>query len=275
MRMVTLFLRHVAAVVPDLAAPRKLFETLGFQAPLPELNEPVGALELDVACGPVPLKIFKPTVPEGPHGRWLARNGPGLQHVLLDVSDLPGTLRRLAEQGVRLGEMEEEAEGRFAWVHPEQTFGALIRLAEVWGRTGPCRSRPGSPVLGHIGWALPDLKEAKAFLKKLGLKIGRTEPDTPVFAAEQAVIDLDPAELSLKAPAGPGPFERFLAKHGPGLHHLMFEVADLSETAERVRAAGFRLLPDAPIEERHQWTWFVHPRDAQGILVELGQPLRR
>jgi methylmalonyl-CoA/ethylmalonyl-CoA epimerase len=65
-----------------------------------------------------------------------------------------------------------------------------------------------------------------------------------------------------------------LAKRGPGIHHLMFSVADVRAVAKDLKMAGFRMTPDGPIDEGHHLTWFVHPRDAEGILVELGQPLR-
>lgn len=56
---------------------------------------------------------------------------------------------------------------------------------------------------------------------------------------------------------------------------MMFEVEDLRLVGDSIRKAGFRLTPAEPIPEPHQTTWFIHPRDAQGMLIELGQPVRK
>ena len=205
--------------------------------------------------------------------RWLKKRGPGLHHVMFDVDGLPSALQALKERGIGfLGGMEERPHQLQAFIDPEQSHGGLIELGESRGRSGPVRARPGRPTFDHMGWAVTDMEGARSFFRLLDFEVGSTGPDTAVFACDHASIKSSPCGISLKAPSGEGPFSRYVAKHGPGIHHIMFAVCDLAKTAQALRKAGFRLTPEEPIPESHQQTWFVHPKDLQGILVELGQP---
>ncbi len=195
---------------------------------------------------------------------------------MLDVEGLPGVVGWLKGRGIRLlGGIEERPHQLQAFIDPKQSHGGLIELGETWGRTGARRSRPGDPQLDHVSWAVEHMDAARSFFGLLGLEVTSAGRDTPVFGCDHAGVRVSPVRISLKAPAGEGPFARYLAKHGPGLHHVMFEVADLQAAAAAVREAGFRLTPEQPIPESHQTTWFVHPKDVEGMLVELGQPRRR
>jgi methylmalonyl-CoA epimerase len=63
---------------------------------------------------------------------------------------------------------------------------------------------------------------------------------------------------------------RFLARRGPGLHHIAYRVPDLTTTLERLAAAGVELIDAAPRPGSHgHRVAFVHPRSAGGVLVEL------
>ncbi|MGZ4689229.1 MAG: VOC family protein [Acidimicrobiia bacterium] len=63
---------------------------------------------------------------------------------------------------------------------------------------------------------------------------------------------------------------RFLAKHGPGQHHLTFKVADLAATLERVRIAGYRPV-GVDLRDPHWKEAFLQPREAHGTVVQLAQ----
>jgi methylmalonyl-CoA/ethylmalonyl-CoA epimerase len=78
------------------------------------------------------------------------------------------------------------------------------------------------------------------------------------------------AALELIAPAGNEGLERFLAKRGPGLHHICFEVDDLPAALASLKAAGVRLIDDVPRPgARGHQVAFLHPASTGGVLFEL------
>jgi len=125
--------------------------------------------------------------------------------------------------------------------------------------------------LNHLAIAVPDIEQALGFWRDvLGLAVGD--------AAEEEGQGVDVAFL----PIGDGAIEliaprdadsgtaRFLAKRGPGIHHLCLEVDDLDAMMARLRAAGVRLTSDEPYTNAAgRRLVFVHPASADGVLLEL------
>jgi methylmalonyl-CoA/ethylmalonyl-CoA epimerase len=78
-------------------------------------------------------------------------------------------------------------------------------------------------------------------------------------------------DVELLEPRDPdGPIARFLARRGPGIHHICIRVPDIDAALARCRAAGYRLVDDTPRRgagERR--VAFVHPKATAGILLEL------
>src|SRR5437016_202328 len=67
-----------------------------------------------------------------------------------------------------------------------------------------------------------------------------------------------------------GPVAKFLAKRGPGIHHICYRVPDLDRALERCRAAGYRLVDEVPRRgTRDRRIAFLHPKATAGILLEL------
>jgi methylmalonyl-CoA/ethylmalonyl-CoA epimerase len=79
--------------------------------------------------------------------------------------------------------------------------------------------------------------------------------------------------IELIAPIGDdSPVARFLARRGPGLHHLAYRVPDLAATLAEMRARGVPLIDETPRPGAHdRLVAFVHPRGAGGVLIELVQ----
>ena len=76
----------------------------------------------------------------------------------------------------------------------------------------------------------------------------------------------------LEATSPDSPIARFLARRGPGIHHLCFASDDLRQDDLRLRAAGIQLLRPEPTPGAGGcWVQFVHPKSAGGVLVELSQ----
>ena len=79
-----------------------------------------------------------------------------------------------------------------------------------------------------------------------------------------------PTSLEIISPAGNEGLQRFLDRRGPGLHHICFEVEDLSATLATLKAAGIRLIDETPrLGARGHLVAFLHPASTGGVLYEL------
>lgn len=84
------------------------------------------------------------------------------------------------------------------------------------------------------------------------------------FSAGESLVEL----LEPGDPASP--IARFVAKRGPGIHHICFSVDDLDATLERCRKAGVQLIDENPrVGAEGKRIAFLHPRSTGGVLVEL------
>ena len=135
-------------------------------------------------------------------------------------------------------------------------------------------------VLDHIGVAVADLHEALAFYRDaLGLEI---EPAEEVASQRVRVTFVpvgDAAIELLEATAPDSAIAKFVAKRGPGLHHITLRVDDIAATLSRLKARGARLIDNTPRPgAQGSLVAFVHPSAAHGVLVELvqvAQPSKR
>ncbi len=130
---------------------------------------------------------------------------------------------------------------------------------------------PRSPraTIAHVGIAVPDIGAALAFYRDvLGL-----EPHAPEVADGADIVSLPfgESEVELLAPRdAEGPIAKFLAKRGPGIHHICYRVADLDAALAACRAAGYRLIDETPRRGAGGCRIaFVHPKATAGILLEL------
>jgi methylmalonyl-CoA/ethylmalonyl-CoA epimerase len=125
------------------------------------------------------------------------------------------------------------------------------------------------PRIAHVGIAVADLESALAFYRDvLGI-----EPHPPEVVDGAAILALPfgESEVELLAPIEPeSPVGRFLAKRGPGIHHICYRVPDLDAAIQACRAAGYRLIDDVPrAGASGRRIAFVHPKATAGILLEL------
>lgn len=125
------------------------------------------------------------------------------------------------------------------------------------------------PVVSHIGVAVTDLASALAFYRDvLGL-----EPGSPESADGATIVSLPLGEtqIELLVPESPqSPVARFLARRGPGIHHICLRVQNLDQALARCRAWGYQLVDQVPRAGAggHRVA-FLHPRSTAGILLEL------
>jgi methylmalonyl-CoA/ethylmalonyl-CoA epimerase len=127
--------------------------------------------------------------------------------------------------------------------------------------------------LDHVGIAVADLAEALAFYRDaLGLEIEPAE-DVASQRVRAHFIPAGQAALELlEATADDSPIAKYVAKRGPGLHHITLRVDDIRAALTRLKARGVRLIDDAPRAGAHgSLVAFIHPSSAHGVLVELKQ----
>jgi methylmalonyl-CoA/ethylmalonyl-CoA epimerase len=128
---------------------------------------------------------------------------------------------------------------------------------------------PDRARIAHVGIAVKDLEEALAFYRDvLGI-----EPHPPEQSDGATILSLPfgESDIELLAPTAPDtPVGRFLAKRGPGIHHICYRVPDLDAAIEACRNAGYRLIDEVPRPgAAGRRVAFVHPKATAGILLEL------
>jgi methylmalonyl-CoA epimerase len=127
--------------------------------------------------------------------------------------------------------------------------------------------------IDHVGYAVADLEEAIGYHQRLyGAEVAhreRVEHD----GVEEALLAVGESYLQLLTPTRPdSPVARFLARNGPGIHHVAYGVADVAATLAEVRQEGARVVDEHPRPgSRGTTVAFLHPKGALGVLVELVQ----
>ena len=125
----------------------------------------------------------------------------------------------------------------------------------------------------HVGIAVEDLEGAvERYRRTLGVEPSHRERiedqgvEEVLFPAGSSFIQLI-GSLGAETPVG-----RFLASRGPGIHHVAYRVDDVAASLRRLRDEGVRLIDEAPrAGSRGTLIAFVHPKDMEGVLVELVQ----
>ena len=127
----------------------------------------------------------------------------------------------------------------------------------------------------HIGIAVSDLAKAEEiYAKLLGVPSYKREAvesegvSTSFFKVGENKIEL------LEGTSPEGHVARSIEKRGEGIHHIAFEVADIRAEMARLKAEGFQLLSEEPKRGAdNKLVCFVHPKSANGVLVELTQEI--
>ena len=130
---------------------------------------------------------------------------------------------------------------------------------------------PKGTRIAHIGLAVKSISASLPLLTGiLGL---RQEEISDSDGARIAAVKAGESLVELLEPEGDNtPIGKFIAKRGPGIHHVCFAVDDLDGTLEKCRAAGIRLIDDEPrIGAEGKRIAFLHPSSTEGILVELSE----
>ena len=126
---------HVALVVEDIDAALSFWrEALGLELDhiqdVPREKSAIAFLPL----GGTEVELVQPTSDDSGVAKYLAKRGPGMHHICLEVDDITGMLAHLKEKGVQLIH-EEPVTGdggkKYAFIHPKAAFGVLVELYEL------------------------------------------------------------------------------------------------------------------------------------------------
>ena len=123
----------------------------------------------------------------------------------------------------------------------------------------------------HIGIAVADLDEGLSTYQRLLGGVVEHRQLVPDQGVEAATILVGGSRIELLAPTGDDtPVGRFLAKRGPGIHHVAYEVDDVAEALRQLVAAGAELVDIVPRQGLFGLqVAFVHPDAVHGVLTEV------
>jgi methylmalonyl-CoA epimerase len=128
--------------------------------------------------------------------------------------------------------------------------------------------------IDHIGVAVAQIEPALALYRdSFELDVAHREV-VEDQGVEAVLLDVGENHVELLAPLGDDtPVGKFLAKNGPGLHHVAYQVGDIDGALDAIRAAGLQLIDERPRTGiRGSRVAFVHPRSSGGVLTEIVQP---
>lgn len=129
----------------------------------------------------------------------------------------------------------------------------------------------------HIGIAVNNLQQAgNIYEKLLNTSVYKTE-EVLSEGVKTAFLQTGPNKIELLEASNPdSPIAKFIAKKGEGIHHIAFEVDDIRAEMERLKKEGFVLLNEEPkLGADNKLVCFVHPKSANGVLIELCQEVNR
>jgi methylmalonyl-CoA epimerase len=130
--------------------------------------------------------------------------------------------------------------------------------------------------IDHVGVAVESIDAALAVYRDaLGMPLVHRET-VSAQGVDAALLDVGDGHIELLEPLGPDTaVGKFLARRGPGLHHVAYRVEDVEQTLDALSAAGLRLIDERPRRGiRGSRVAFVHPASTGGVLTEIVQPSR-
>jgi methylmalonyl-CoA/ethylmalonyl-CoA epimerase len=128
--------------------------------------------------------------------------------------------------------------------------------------------------IDHIGVAVEQIEPAlELYRDSFELQVAHREV-VPEQGVEALLLDVGEGHVELLAPlSAETPVGRFLARHGPGLHHVAYQVTDIDATLAELRQAGLELIDQQPRTGiRGSRVAFMHPRATAGVLTEIVEP---
>jgi methylmalonyl-CoA/ethylmalonyl-CoA epimerase len=129
-------------------------------------------------------------------------------------------------------------------------------------------------MIDHVGIAVEDIDAAMLMYRDAyEMKLVHRETVTEQ-GVEAALLDIGDSHVELLQPLGPETaVGKFLARRGPGIHHIAYRTDDVEATISALAAAGLRLIDERPRRGiRDSRVAFLHPASTGGVLTEIVQP---
>jgi len=131
-------------------------------------------------------------------------------------------------------------------------------------------------LIDHVGVAVEDIDESLAIYRDaLGMPLVHRET-VAEQGVDAALLDVGDCHVELLQPLGPDTaVGKYLARRGPGLHHVAYRVENIEDTLQALSAAGMRLIDEQPRRGiRNSRVAFVHPGSTASVLTEIVQPAK-
>jgi methylmalonyl-CoA/ethylmalonyl-CoA epimerase len=128
--------------------------------------------------------------------------------------------------------------------------------------------------IDHIGVAVEDIDAAVGLYEEsFEMKLAHRET-VESQGVEAVLLDVGEGHVELLQPLGAETaVGKFLARRGPGLHHVAYAVEDIEATLENLASAGLELIDAKPrVGIRESRVAFLHPRSTGGVLTEIVEP---
>ncbi len=128
----------------------------------------------------------------------------------------------------------------------------------------------------HIGIAVKDLEASNKLFKTLLGKEHYKIEEVVSESVKTSFFQTGESKIELLEASNPNSaIAKFIAKRGEGIHHIAFEVEDILAEMKRMESEGFRLLNKEPKRGAdNKLVCFIHPKSANGVLVELCQTIK-
>ncbi len=127
----------------------------------------------------------------------------------------------------------------------------------------------------HIGIAVKDLSSANELFESLFNKGNYKEEVVDSESVTTSFFQLGETKIELLEGASDSAIAKFIEKKGEGIHHIAFEVDDIYSEMDRLKKEGFQILNEEPKKGAdNKLVCFVHPKSANGVLVELCQEIK-
>ncbi len=127
--------------------------------------------------------------------------------------------------------------------------------------------------INHVAVVVDNMDKALSFWRDaLGMDLYELR-DVPAEKSQVAFLPLPGSEVELVQPTTDNSgIAKYLAKRGPGMHHICLEVDDIEEMMSQLKSKGIRLINEEPrIAADGKKYVFIHPESTSGVLVELYQ----
>ena len=128
----------------------------------------------------------------------------------------------------------------------------------------------------HIGIAVKDLEAAnKVYESLLNTKVYKEE-ELKSEGVKTSFLRIGDSKIELlEGTSEDSPISKFISKKGEGVHHIAYDVEDIEKEMQRLNKAGFRLLNERPkLGADNKLVCFIHPKSANGVLIELCQEMK-